>query len=94
MLKPYYSQSCSMRPVEIFKLHKMISLHPEFSAIRISVNLKRSTYRPFQAETIPEGYFLVTLDIPRRFNMPNFFGEFSKALNRESTIPSHGERKG
>jgi len=94
MLKPYYSQSCSMKPVEIFKLCKMISFHPEFSAIRISVNLKRSTYRPFQAKTIPNGYVLVTLDIPRRFNMVNFFGEFSKALNQESSIPSHGERKG
>ena len=92
MLKPYYSQSCSMKPVEIFKLCKMISFHPEFSGIRISVNLKKSTYRPFQAKTISQGYVLVTLDIPRRFDMPSFFGEFSKALNRESTIPSHGER--
>lgn len=93
MLKPYYSQSCSMRPVEVFKLYKMVALHPEFSSLRISVNPKRSTFRPFQAETIPQGYMLVTLDIPRRFNMVNFFGEFSKALNQESSIMSHGERK-
>lgn len=93
MLKPYYSQSCSMKPVEVFKLSKMVVLHPEFSAIRIIVNQKRNTYRPFQAETIPQGNMLVTLQIPRRFNMVNFFGEFSKALNQESSIMSHGERK-
>lgn len=82
-----------MKPIEIFKLSKMIALHPEFSSVRIAVNQKRSTYRPFQAETIPQGNMLVTLQIPRRFNMVNFFGEFSKALNQESSIMSHGERK-
>ena len=82
-----------MKPDEIFKLYKMIAFHPEFSSLRISVNPKRSTYHPFQEATIPEGYMLVTLNIPRRFNMVNFFGEFSKALNQESSIMSHGERK-
>lgn len=48
-----------MKPIEIFKLSKMIALHPEFSAIRITINHKRSTYRPFQAETIPQGNILV-----------------------------------
>lgn len=93
MPKPYYSQSCSMKPVEIFKLSKMVALHPEFSAIRITINHKKSTYRPFQAETIPQGNVLVTLRIPRRFDMVNFFGEFSRALNQESSVMSHGERK-
>lgn len=82
-----------MKPIEIFKLSKMIALHPEFSAIRITINHKRSTYRSFQAEIIPQGNVLVTLRIPRRFDMVNFFGEFSRALNQESSTMSHGERK-
>lgn len=87
-----YLQTCSMKIDGINKASQMIASHLEFSAIKITVNPDRNTYPPFQAKTIPEGYLLVTLEIPRDVCMPYFFGELRNALNQESSMMSHGER--
>ncbi|MDO9028340.1 MAG: hypothetical protein Q7U68_05720 [Candidatus Roizmanbacteria bacterium] len=91
-----YLLACSMKHCEVDSISQMITFHAEFSAIEMTVNPHRNTYTPFQAKTIPKGYVLVTLEIPREIYMPYFYGEFSKALNKdkELSMMSQRERKG
>jgi len=82
-----YSQACSMKPEEVVRIREMIAFHREFSAIEITVNSDRETYNSFQAERIPEEQVLVIFQIPcEGVNMPNFYKEFSEALNQNRQL--------
>ena len=87
---PPYLIPCSMKLIELTKLFQMIT-NPEFSAIKIRVgpNIDTNLSQPISKKSVP-----INLEISRCIDMPLFFGELIKALNQESSISSHGERKG
>ena len=74
--------SCSMTSVDIIKFLQMIYT-PEFSEVEVAINLKRDTYLPSQVAQIPKGMALVNIKVPGTMNMPVFFGNFAKALNKK-----------
>lgn len=89
---PPFSLVVSMQLDKASMVSEMFKIHPDFSAIRMTINLDRDTYDP--SRQIPDGYVSATIEIPRDVNMPTFYGEFSKALDRKSTAAVQGEREG
>jgi hypothetical protein len=88
---PPFSLVVSMRSNEASTVSEMFKMHPDFSAIRMTVNSDRATYGSDQQ--IPEGYVWTTIEIPRATNMIDFYGEFCKALHQESTVAMQRERE-
>lgn len=80
-----------MTPNQATRVYEMVK--SKFMAIGITVNPNKETYDPFLAKQIPEGKVLVTFCIPYEgINMVDFFGEFCKTLNQESTVMAQKER--
>ncbi len=77
---------------DVTKVQEMIASHPEFLAIKTTVN-ERICYRTIKAEEIRPYQVLVTFYIPRDgVDTVIFYREFRLALNRESTAVTQRER--
>src|SRR3989338_8008928 len=88
-----YIISCPMEFNHTISVFRMITTHPEFSGIRIIDNPDGETNGSFSVMQIPKGEMLITFSIPRCVYMPDFFREFSKALNQqETTVAIQKER--
>lgn len=82
-----------MEEKDAFMIKKMTHHVPGFTGIRVCINSDRATYPPELAAKIPPDQLLVTLKIPRKVDMPRFWGKFREALNQESIKIMRGDGK-
>ena len=79
-----FLQTCSMNFDQAALVLNMLETHEEFAEVGMDIRIDLENFEPHICNSVREGDVLVIFDIPRNVKMTVFYGEFHKALNRET----------
>ena len=80
---PVFSQKCFMDLDQAAILLEMLESHTEFAEVGVDIKYDVEEIGCLVRGSVPEDKVLIIIDSPQTINMPNFYGEFCKALNQK-----------